>query len=165
MQRHHVPLLSCHCFVAQPTRVPCSVRGFCTVSIGVNGPALHRGDGKLDQCVRTGLVRDHVYMQVKRRGIHYGRVRLHSSSSSSLSCSCKNCTKNVSTGARWMEMQITNLDEGLRSLEEVLSALRLRALLVPVYDGLIRNTVLVVQNLRNRPRSTTAACSTTSDPP
>ena len=53
----------------------------------------------------------------------------------------------------------THLDERLGRLEEVLPALRLRALLVPIDDRLVRDTVLVVQNLvgRGRELDSTAA--------
>lgn len=43
----------------------------------------------------------------------------------------------------------TYLDEGFGALQEMLLALGLGALLVPVYDGLVRNTVLIIQNLEN----------------
>jgi hypothetical protein len=43
---------------------------------------------------------------------------------------------------------LTNLDQALGGLQEVLSSLRLRSLLVPVDDRLIRDAVLIVQNLR-----------------
>lgn len=46
-------------------------------------------------------------------------------------------------------MAMTYLDKRLGGLEEVLPSLGLRALLVPVYDGLIRDTVFVVQNLQH----------------
>lgn len=42
---------------------------------------------------------------------------------------------------------VTYLHEGLRSVEEVLPTLRLGAFLVPVDDRLVRDTILVVQNL------------------
>ena len=52
---------------------------------------------------------------------------------------------------QWPPMEVvagwTYLDERLGSLQDVLPALGLRALLVPVYDRLIRDTILVVQNL------------------
>ena len=42
---------------------------------------------------------------------------------------------------------ISCLDKCLGALEEVLPPLRLRSLLVPINDGLVRDAVLVVQNL------------------
>lgn len=43
----------------------------------------------------------------------------------------------------------TYLDKGLGALQEMLLALGLSALLVPVYNGLVGNTVLIIQNLEN----------------
>ena len=44
--------------------------------------------------------------------------------------------------------QIAYLDQGLGSLEEMLSTLGFGAFVVPVDDGLIGNTVFIIQNLR-----------------
>jgi hypothetical protein len=44
---------------------------------------------------------------------------------------------------------ISYLDELIGCLDKMLPTLTLRALRVPVYDGLIRDTVFVIQNLRN----------------
>ena len=44
----------------------------------------------------------------------------------------------------------SHLHEWRTGVEEVLPALRLGALLVPVYDSLVRNTILIVQNLFER---------------
>jgi hypothetical protein len=39
------------------------------------------------------------------------------------------------------------LDKGFSTFEEMLSTIGLRPLLVPIYDGLSRDTILIIQNL------------------
>lgn len=50
--------------------------------------------------------------------------------------------------AGWTARNATYLDECLGGLEEVLPSIGLGTLLEPIYNCLIRNTILVIQNLR-----------------
>lgn len=54
---------------------------------------------------------------------------------------------DTAKGAR--ERETTDFDKSLGALQKMLPALRLGALLVPVNDGLVGNTVLIIQNFEN----------------
>jgi hypothetical protein len=91
----------------------------------------------------------------KKRRLQTGQAQFSPSScktiySSSLdSSSCKNCTYVVIQKLRLLTRleKRAHLDQWLSPFQKVLSALRFRALLMPVYNSLIRYAVFVIQDL------------------